>query len=266
MAHPVEVALAKEAKALVAQLTAAGATADAFPVEEKIARFIRVNGLWWVMAAARIAATRIAAGANGTAVKVDDPWDYLKAVVNGRPARATYLYLMLNLWESSLRSRMDLELTIAKGETWYHRPLDYLSPGHVEHLRTEQRDLFVDPTESDPRVDQTLYKSARRFLGALYLPGLHNILQEAWDRRFKERLVAPDAAQIQATQLNKWLRDAYDARKEVAHSAPISNPFFRQSADSVRRLLELLEFDVDKTLSAIEARDPHKEDYDLLPP
>jgi hypothetical protein len=265
MPHPVDEALLVEADKLRAEFVKAGVSADALPSDQKIARFIKVNGLWWVMAACRIAARRIADGEAGALPKVTEPWDYLKAVTNGRPARATYLYLMLNLWESALRARVDLELTVAKGANWYHNPRDYMSDGHLEHLRTEQPGLFVDPTTADPVIDTTKFNTARKFLGALYLTGLHNIVQEAWDRRFRKRLLHPSGAEVLATQLNKWLRDAYDARKEVAHVAPITNTFFRQSTDSLRNLLELLEFDVDKTINAIEARDPHKEDFDLLP-
>jgi hypothetical protein len=243
----------------------AGAPDAAFPSDEKIARFIKVNGLWWVMAACRRTAERVAMGVAGTRPPVTDPWDYLKAVVNGRPSRATYLYLMLNLWENALRARVDIELTIAKGEAWYTHPSAHLSVGHLERLTRDQPELFVDPTASDPVVNVTKCRTARVFVGALYLAGLHNILQEAWDRRFKKRFLTHRGKEVFATQLNKWLRDTHDARTEVAHSAPISNQFFRQSADSLRHLLELLEFDVDTTINAIEARDPHKEDFDLLP-
>jgi len=173
---------------------------------------------------------------------------------------------MLNLWESALRARLDLELMVAKGAKWYEKPSAYLSAGHVERLRAEQPKLFVDPTIADPSVDVSKYKTGRTYMGELYLPALHNILQEAWDRRFRERMPDADGKQIPATQLNKWTRDAYDARTEVAHSAPISNALFRQSADSLRRLLILLEFNADKTIRSIEERDPHREDFDLLPP
>lgn len=264
MAHPVDAAPAKSAKELIALCTKAGATADALPVEERVIRFIRVNGLWWVMEAARRTAQRIEQGVKGASPPITEPWDYIKAVVNGRPARSTYLYLMLNLWETSLRSRVDIEFNVAKGPAWYADPATYLSEGRVSHIAKEQPGLFVFSPTGVPTANVAKYTNARAFLRELYLPALHNILQENWDRRFKARLTRLGGTEVLARQLNKWLRDAYDARKEVAHSAPIDNALFRQSAGSLRSLLELLELDVDKTLNAIEKRDPHREDFDLL--
>jgi hypothetical protein len=48
------------------------------------------------------------------------------------------------------------------------------------------------------------------------------------------------------------------------HAREIQNVFFRRSVDALRAGLEALEFDVDKTLKAIDERNPQAEDLDLF--
>lgn len=259
-------ALSKAAKQITDRLVAAGAKEDAFPAQPKIARFIKVNGFWWVMQAVRITENRIRAGAEGSARPVVDPWEFVKAIVNGRPARAKYLYVLLHLWESSLRARIDMYFSLVRGELWYLDPSSYLSVGHTERLVDVQSNLFR-PDSDCPELliaDTRRFPTARAFMRELYIDALHNILADNWDTFFRGRLPHPVRGPILATELKAWLRSAQDARNSVMHADIIENVLFRQSADALRPLLELLEFDVDKTLKGIDARDPHAEDFNLF--
>jgi hypothetical protein len=227
-----------------------------------VARFVLVNGPWWVIEATKRACLRLQAARAGTAAAVAEPWVYLRAVVNGRPARAQHLYLLLFLWETSLRARIDYEYSVTAGEDWFRDPDQYLSIGHAFHLYTDQAELFERDTTGKLLVGSR-YRTARGFMRELYLGALHNMLLDKWDTVFKARLPHPLQGEIIASQVNSWLRDAFSARREVMHADRIELAFFQQSVAALTLLLEMLGFDVTKALAAIETRDPHAEDQNL---
>jgi hypothetical protein len=260
MPHPVEAESMKLAAELKGRIADAGGDLAAFPSDDRVARFIRVNGVWWVMEAAKRTCKRLQAARSGNAPPVAEPWVYLRAVVNGRPARAQHLYLLLYLWESSLRARIDWELTYVWSAKWYEQPDRYLSAGHYAMFVKKQGDFLEQDQRGNTRVRLGDFPNARAFLRELYLDALHNILLDNWDRRFRTRLPHPVKGQVLASELNSWLRDAFDARKEVMHADRIELPFFLQSVTALTLLLEILEFDATKTIDAIEKRDPHAED------
>src|SRR5687767_6756183 len=105
-AAPEELALDSAKRALV-QLKKVS-DAGRLPPPEHVAKFMRVNGVQSVLQAVHTTVERIKDAERGKRTPVENPWDYIRAVVNGRPARATYLYTLLNLWETSLRSRIEL--------------------------------------------------------------------------------------------------------------------------------------------------------------
>jgi hypothetical protein len=251
---------AKRALAQLKKVSDAGEPETA----EHVAKFMRVNGVQSVLQAVNTTVERIKQAERGTKTPVQNPWDYVRAVVNGRTARATYLYTLLNLWETSLRSRIELVIEADRGEQWFRDPGAYLNDANAKYLieKHDRADKLFSASSSAKHgmaVAATI-KYADGLLSELHLLTLHNIILDNWG------LFGSALSAVLDTRAKTVIRlhAAYQARLAVMHVREIQNVFFRTSADALRALLESLEFDVDKTLRAIEKRDPHKEDFELF--
>lgn len=240
------------------------ASPDRLPSVESVARFMRVNGIPAVRAAMTMTQKRLKLATRGSQIPVENPWDYVRGIVNGRPARARYLYLLLFLWETSLRSRIDLTLKGPFGADWFRDPGVYLSEANATWLFNEhplRGQLFVASAAGQYGhlvAPSILFVDG--LLDRLFLENLHNIVADCWKEFGPIFLPAVGTK----THLQSAMHTAIRARRETMHAGEISNALFRQSSDALRLLLEALEFDVDKTLRAIEKRDPHKEDFELF--
>lgn len=237
---------------------------DRLPQAGSIAKFMRVNGVPTVRSAINQTVARLRLAAKGTHTPVENPWDYVRAVVNDVPARARYLYLLLFLWETSLRSRVDLVLRPVLGDDWFRDPGSYLSETNArwlveKHPKRERLFITKDTAKYGYAVAPTIL-FVDGLLDELYLENLHNIVGDSWPSFRDVFLPTTDTK----THLDAALHTAVRARRATMHAGQLSNAMFRQSADALRLLLQAVEFDVDKTLQAIDKRNPYQADLDLF--
>jgi hypothetical protein len=237
---------------------------DRLPAVEGVAKFMRVNGVPQVRYAMQQTTKRLELAARGGKTPVENPWDYVRAIVNGAPARARYIFLLLFLWETSLRSRVDLVMRAQLGNDWFRDPGTYLSEKNARWLfdNHDQRErLFV--VDAGAKFGRRIAPSilySDGLLDELYLEGLHNVVADSWPL-FRSVFLPTTGTKV---HLDTALHTAVRVRRLTMHAHVISNAMFRESADALRLLLQALEFDVDKTLKRIEKRDPYQEDLDLF--
>jgi len=234
------------------------------PSSGHVAKFMRANGVPLVIQAINTTAERIREAERGHRTPVENPWDYVRAIVNGQPARATYLYLLIHLWELALRSRIELVMNAVNGPDWFRDPADYLSKPNALHLFEHHEfraRLFVEKVDAPyGKVVAPGIVFADGLIQELYLPTLQNIVLDNWGI-FGTHLATYFGTKAKAAAT---VHRIHEARTAVMHAREIQNVFFRRSVDALRAGLEALEFDVDKTLNAINERNPQAEDLDLF--
>jgi hypothetical protein len=252
--------------AVVAEILASAIATDPdLPTPERLATFVRVVGAEDLRSALATTAQRLERHTRGEASPVAHPWEYVVAVVNGRPARLRYLYLLLYLWETSLRTRIDLVLTAAKGPEWFREPSNYLVEAGVLRMLSTQKSVRVVVDAGPPAVYgiNPGITSGQHFLRELDLSTLHDILLDSW-QVFGPMLKGQWPATMPIGSARGLLDTIYRARYLVTHMQRLDNAAFARSTERLRNALGRIEVNVDKALARIGSRDPAREDFELF--
>ena len=229
------------------------------PEHDRLVKFIGFVGVTEVRAALDITVERLDRHSRGAASPVVDAWDYLVAVVNLRPARLRHIYVLLYLWETSLRSLLDLVIGGARGPNWYRTPGSYMRERTARRIFEEHRDLIA---KDGTVVAQT---SAMAFLEGLYLWALHAIILASWPAFMKRFKTAASGTRTYNDE-RELFEDIEQTRRRTMHVRPMSNAVFKEAAAKLRTALAMLGANVDKALDRIAERDPNEEDWHLFEP
>jgi hypothetical protein len=145
----------------------------------KIATYIRCNGHGDIEAAAD--ETRVVMRAMkkaGQKHRVEHPWPYCKNVANQRWATAQELYLLLTLYENSMRSRVHGLLDHYLPPHWWRDPFLCMDQEACRHLlRTNVGVRARAPISEDDVPPPRNFKTAEKFLAALDITELHAIVR-----------------------------------------------------------------------------------------
>lgn len=252
--------------AVVAEIVASPVATDPdLPTPERLATFVRVVGAEELRSALATTAQRVERHTRGEASPVAHPWEYVVAVVNGRPARLRYLYLLLYLWETSLRTRIDLVLTAAHGPEWFREPSNYLLEARVLRMLGTQKSVrvIVDAGPPEAYGINPGITSGQHFLRELDLSTLHDILLDCW-QVFGPMLKGQWPSTMPIGSARGLLDTIYRTRYLVTHMQRLDNATFARSTERLRNALGRIEVNVDKALARIGSRDPRKEDFELF--
>lgn len=230
--------------------------APSLPSDERLVRFIGIVGPTEVRAAIVVTLERLDRHSRGLANPVADPWDYLVAVVNGRPARLRHVYVLLYLWEVALRNRIDSVVGATRGDKWYLVPNAYLLERTALRIWQKHPELIG----LDGKVVEQA--SAMAFLEKLFLWALHAIILDCWTA-FSPNFRSHGTS-LPHEEMAELLADIEQYRRETMHVRPMNNALFKDATTKLRTGLLLLGVNVDQALDRIGKRDPNDEDWHLF--
>jgi hypothetical protein len=234
------------------------------PDDERLGRFIGIVGVAEVRAALATTTKRLDRHARGEASPIEFPWDYLVAVVNERPARLRYLYLMLYLWETTLRSLINRTLTAAKGDEWHKEPRNYLTPTDADRMLAKHAGVSEVATgrAGEPGATyriRTDCPAGLDFLNELDLWVIHAILLDSWEvfgPLMKGR--RPHAMPYGPARI--LFDGLYRTRYYVMHVQPLDNEAFLGAVDHLRTALAMVGVNHELALERIKRREQQMQD------
>lgn len=214
----------------------------------RVRGFIRCNGY----AGVRAAAEETAETARRSSVK--EPWGHARSVFNQGMARGNVLHGLLHLAETGLRSWVDLRLHASRGATWHHTVGGLLDPNGRQQLNTDlDRITINDPHGGRRKAIPSDYATPAEFLEAVSFGTLRAIIRSTYTKTYGPVLVRPgDGRDVPASELHADLDSINEARNAVAHCRIVTRAAFEQVAKKLGALLELLQFDVPRTIYRTE--------------
>lgn len=223
--------------------------ADQPPPPARIAKYIRCNGSDDLRQALQEYRVTIKAGGGAN---VRDGWGYIVQIANQRWVRAQRLYLLLGLYEHSLRSRTDGLLIHHLGRRWWTSLDQYMSADNGAHLLiTNVNVRSHPPTDDAPVPAMRNFQSGSAFLRSLNLSELHSIVTFLWDEVFKHAFLPPPGKALKRSWIDNAFATAEVSRNEVMHCRPINQRDFPDKARLIKELLHCLEWDPDQALANI---------------
>jgi len=219
----------------------------------RIEKFTRCNGHEYVLEAAKETAKRMA----GTHGEVADPWPYTVEVVNEALVRGRELYTRFNLYENSLRCKIEVLVTHELGEKWWETPENYLSADDVPKLRRNPR-LWKSAVAGDEPEMQEL-TGALQFLRVLDFGELQAIVRHLFNPVFRHVMVpvALNTGSAPMVPDLSWMTARHkqfaSTRNQVMHARVVPKETYGQVRRRLDSMLEALEFDVPKTMANIDS-------------
>lgn len=228
-----------------------GMSAEAAPVAQ-IEKFMRCNGALGVIKAANAVARRRRSDPDA----IKDPWAYCIQVFNGNVARSSLLHPMLYVLENALRSRVDAILTLERGRDWYRDVDSYLDSEAAGRFRKGEEYAQVQDRSdsSEPPYQILAFRSGMVFVQRIPFAGLQRIIEHNYASGPLADMFLPPAGDVKLDPafVKASIDRVRDARNDVAHHREITPESFAASHHRARKLLDHLEFDVDRAMRRIE--------------
>lgn len=220
----------------------------------RVEKFVACNGAEGVRRAAEGIQARVASG------KVADPWGYTVEAYNRSLAQLSHLYSLVNLVESGLRSRVDIGYTRAVGPHWHRTPhlylpsqppyvvINFVADGGQPRIRWAPAGPGRQPTQIED------LGSGAAFLQELTFGWLNQLVLHGYTARgaLHDILLTADGQRITHSEATALLAAAKDTRNDVAHNKYVSPNAYETARRSLVRLLDLLRFDVPRTIQRME--------------
>lgn len=227
-----------------------GMSPDTAPVAQ-IEKFIRCNGALGVIKAANAVARR---RRNDPGV-IRDPWAYCIQAFNGNVARSSVLHPLLYVLENALRSRVDTILAVERGREWYRDVESYLDPQSASRFRKGDDYAQVQDRSGagEPPYPMLVFRSGMIFVQRIPFAGLQRIIEHNYASGTLTSMFLPpaDEPRLDPAFVKASLERVRNARNDVAHHREITPENFSATYERTRRLLDHLEFDVDRAMRRI---------------
>jgi len=220
----------------------------------RVKTFIQCNGYDGVRRAAAGVGKQIAQD-----TQFRDSWAFTINAYNANLAHLSILYTLTHLVETSLRSNVDMLLTQAfRHGDWYRTPHLYLRREDIAYFVSDAMQPEIQwetvPGGKQPTQIRALNGSAS-FMEQLTFGWLMKIVLYGYqppNRFLAGTLLTPEGKAVSASQAEKLLSSAKNARNAVAHNHYIPLNAYQSAHQNLVTLLQLLRFDLVKAIPRIE--------------
>jgi hypothetical protein len=213
----------------------------------RVMGFIQCNGYPGVIAAAR----ETAATAKRRAIA--EPWDHARGVFNEGLARANLLHALLHLAETALRAWTDLRLEVGVGARWHLQVYSLLDARGQQLLDKDWGERQVKDAKTgrvrlrEPRD----FTSGAEFLESISFATLRGLIRCTYGKH-QGLVLTRGGIDVPWSALRADLEAINTGRNEVAHCRTVARGDFNHLTTKLIDLLEVLRFDVEKTVYRTE--------------